>query len=163
MKRLNLLLLWGVFVFGLAHGSEPLMTLKVSGRIGSYAGAEERTYLFSEAQLLAEPIHTITTSTSWTPIASFAGPRVTDLIKKVGVKGEIVDFHALDGYFYSIPLSELKKYHVILAYKMNGKRLKIRDYGPLFVVYPRDQYRKELNVPTTEGKFVWQVFRMVVR
>ena len=53
-------------------------------------------------------------------------------------------------------MSDFAKYPVILAYRMNGELLKIRDKGPLWIVYPQDGY-PELKTKETQAKWVWQV------
>ncbi|MNP78119.1 hypothetical protein D3C76_1756660 [compost metagenome] len=52
---------------------------------------------------------------------------------------------------------------MILAYKMDGVMLKIRNFGPLFLVYPRDAAGPELNSPLYNSRFIWQVDRIVIK
>lgn len=47
-------------------------------------------------------------------------------------------------------------YPVILAYRMNGELLRIRDKGPLWVIYPQDDF-PDLKTKQTQAKWVWQV------
>lgn len=56
----------------------------------------------------------------------------------------VVKITAPNDYTTVIPLSDFKKYNVILALKVNGEYMRIRDKGPLFVVYPYDSL-PELN------------------
>ena len=46
--------------------------------------------------------------------------------------------------------------------KMNGKYLTPRDKGPLWVIYPRDEY-PELNTKEVDHRMVWQVNAMTVQ
>ena len=68
---------------------------------------------------------------------------------------------ALNRYGVKIPLSDLDKFKPILAYAQNGVRLQRDDFGPLFIVYPRDRY-SELRTPSMAARMAWQVCRIDV-
>lgn len=138
-------------------------SLEISGKITQVTEESTHTYRMSETEFLAMPQFTIRTATNWTPVANFTGVKITDLMKLVGSQGDIVEFHTFDDYVVRIPMKDFKKYGVILARKMNDDPLQISNFGPYFVIYPRDNYPKELKTPTTESKFVWQVNKMIVR
>lgn len=57
----------------------------------------------------------------------------------------------------TIPWSDMDRYGIILAHSQNGDRLSKRKFGPLFLMYPRDQYASVLDTPTGTEKFIWQV------
>jgi hypothetical protein len=120
-------------------------------------------YHLSEEQLLALPAHSITTSTSWTPRATFTGPLLADILKLVGTRGSQIEVHTLDDYVETIPVSDCARYGVIVAYSMNGKRLKVSDFGPLFLIYPRDAFPTELSGADADSKFVWQIKGLIVK
>ncbi|PRY06579.1 molybdopterin-dependent oxidoreductase [Paraburkholderia sp. BL25I1N1] len=144
--------------------SEPTpLSLDVQGKIGKTTDAAHKTYQFTEAQLLALPVHSITTSTTWTPRATFTGPLLADILKTVGANGTQVEIHTLDDYTYTIPVSDCDRYGVVVAYSMNGRRLKISDFGPLFLIYPRDAYPDELTGASGDSKFVWQIKALIVK
>lgn len=103
------------------------------------------------------------TSTAWTADAPlFEGVPARDLLDAVGADGREVVAGALNDYTVTIPLAELYRYPVLLALKMNGEYLKIRNKGPIWLVYPRDQY-PELNNSLTDKKWVWQLSHLKVR
>ena len=133
------------------------LELEVQGKISRTNDASHTVYRLSEAELLSLPAHTITTSTRWTPTSAFTGPLLSDVLKLVGANGSAVELHTLDDYTVTVPASDAQRYGAILAYSMNGKRLKVRDFGPLFLIYPRDAYPSELTGAAADGKFVWQV------
>ncbi|AOI72393.1 oxidoreductase [Burkholderia ubonensis] len=135
----------------------------VDGNIAKSNQPGKAVYVFSEQALMALPQHTITTSTSWTPVATFSGPRLADVLKLVGAKGTQIELHCIDEYTFTIPLSDADKYGVILARTMNGKVLDNASYGPLWVMYPRDQFADELKTPLGEAKFAWQVIGLTVK
>ncbi|MGZ2748884.1 molybdopterin-dependent oxidoreductase [Burkholderia stagnalis] len=135
----------------------------VDGNIGKTNQPGKAAYVFSERELMALPQHSITTSTSWTPKATFTGPRLSDVLKIVGAKGTQIEFHCIDDYTFSIPVSDADRYGVILARTMNGKVLDNDNYGPLWIMYPRDQYADELKTPLGEAKFAWQIIGLTVK
>lgn len=155
--------LFGLLVFAsaLAQGPDDLLT--VTGSITTYTDRATKSYVFSERELLALPQHTIKTATSWTPQSVFTGPRLSDVLAKVGAKGVQVELHCLDDYSYTVSIAEASRYGVILAHTMNGNRLQVSDFGPLFSIYPRDQYPKALQTPVSEAKFAWQIRELVVK
>ncbi len=105
----------------------------------------------------------LTTSTPWTegkPV--FEGVRVRDLLKAVGAEGMTVTPVALNDYKLDIPRDDFEKYPVILAYRMDGEELKIREKGPLWIVYPRDEY-PELDNRLIRSRWVWQVKEIVIK
>ncbi|MDA8496303.1 molybdopterin-dependent oxidoreductase, partial [Kluyvera georgiana] len=79
-----------------------------------------------------------TTSPWYNGRTTFTGIPLQKLMDYVGAKGSVVKVTALNDYTTIIPLSDFKKYNVILALKINGEYMPIRDKGPLFVVYPYD-------------------------
>jgi hypothetical protein len=141
----------------------PPLSLDVQGKIAKTNDASHRTYHFTEAQLLALPVHAITTSTTWTPRSTFTGPLLADILKAVGAYGTEVEFRTFDDYTYSVPVSDCEHYGVVVAYSMNGRRLKLSDFGPLFLIYPRDAFPDELNGAVGDSKFVWQIKALIVR
>ena len=100
---------------------------------------------------------TLQTSTAWTEgRPTFEGVLIRDLLKQAGASGKTVTAVALNDYKVEIAAADFEKYPVILAYKMDGEFLKIRDKGPLWIVYPQDEF-PELKDKATQKKWVWQV------
>lgn len=141
----------------------PTLSLDVSGEIRVTNDAAHIDYHFTQAQLLKLPLHAISTSTSWTPRSTFAGPLLSDVLKTVGAYGKDIEIHTLDDYSCVVPVSEADRYGVVLAYSMNGQRLKISDFGPLFLIWPRDAYPLELAGPAGDAKFAWQIVSLTVK
>lgn len=100
-----------------------------------------------------------TTSPWYNGRTTFTGIPLQKLMDYVGAKGTVVKVTALNDYTTIIPLSDFKKYNVILALKINGEYMPIRDKGPLFVVYPYDSI-PELNNQVYYSRSAWQVSRM---
>lgn len=155
--------MWAFFALVIVQSSALSFTLEVTGNIENTTDPAKKSYLFTDKQLLAMPVSSITTSTSWTPQRKFEGVAVADILARAGAKGSTLTFYALNDYYIDIPLSDVEKYHIILAYKMDGEMLKIRNFGPLFLVYPRDAAGPELNSPLYNSRFIWQVDRIVIK
>jgi hypothetical protein len=113
---------------------------------------------FSEADLLALPQVTIRTRTEFTDgVVEFVGPLARDAIAFIeagaATKAHLV---AANDYAIDIPLGDFTKYDVILAMQANGERLTVRDKGPIWLMYPLDDYA-ELKTPTYTIRLIWQL------
>jgi hypothetical protein len=130
--------------------------LEITGKI-SAVNASEQTARFDRALLESLGTTTLQTSTPWTdgrPV--FEGVLMRDLLKRVGARGETVTVVALNDYKVTLPVADFEKYPVLLAYKMNGEALKVRDKGPLWIIYPQDDYT-ELKDRSVHRKWAWQI------
>jgi len=106
---------------------------------------EDGKAVFDVASLEKLGMVTFQTTSPWyNGRTTFTGISLQKLMDYVGAKGSLVKVTALNDYTTEIPLSDFKKYNVILAMKVNGEYMRIRDKGPLFVVYPYDSM-PELN------------------
>lgn len=139
------------------------LSLDIDGEVRVTNNAAHTGYHFTEAQLLKLPVHAISTSTAWTPRTTFTGPLLSDVLKTVGAYGSEIEIHTLDDYVCDVPVADAGRYGVVLAYAMNGRRLKVSDYGPLFLIYPRDQYPQELVGAAGDAKFAWQIKSMTIK
>ncbi len=102
-----------------------------------------------------------TTSPWYNGRTTFAGISMQKLMDYVGAKGTVVKVTALNDYTTVIPLSDFKNYNVILAFKINGEYMRVRDKGPFFIVYPYDSL-PELNNQIYYSRSAWQVSRMSI-
>lgn len=157
----SLLLVFITLTVGHVYADE--ISLDVKGKITNFTDKKAGVYHFSEKDFLKLKPATIKTGTNWTPVTTFVGARLSDVLKIVGATGSMLELHALDDYMYAVPATDADKYGVILAYSMDGKRIGRVKFGPLFVIYPRDQFPNELRLPSAESKFVWQLSSIVVR
>ncbi|WP_322042447.1 molybdopterin-dependent oxidoreductase [Paraburkholderia sp. J67] len=139
------------------------LSLDINGEVHVTNNSAHTAYHFSEAQLLKLPAHSISTATTWTPRSTFTGPLLTDVLKTVGAYGSQIEIHTIDDYTCVVPVSDAARYGAVLAYEMNGKRLKVSDFGPLFLIYPRDQYPLELDGAAGDSKFAWQIVSMTIK
>lgn len=155
-----------ILFIGLQLASTPLVAEPLSTPTGevilTISGNIERTNAGAQAHLdrdmlMALESCVIETSTPWhREPGRFEGPLFRAILSAVGARGEVVHVQALDGFEAEIPVSDLETYDVILAMKHNGETMAIRDMGPLFVLYPFDDY-PELLTEMIRFRSVWQV------
>ncbi|MGY3914056.1 molybdopterin-dependent oxidoreductase [Aeromonas australiensis] len=129
--------------------------LKVEGAISS--PTHQALVLWDSAMLDQLPVHEIKTHTPWYDDAkTFSGPLLKEVLAKVGATGKQLTITALNDYSVQVPVSDAEQYQVILARTINGKPLSVRDKGPLFLIYPFDQY-PELQNKLYYGRAIWQI------
>jgi hypothetical protein len=135
--------------------------LELRGKISNTNG--EGVALFDRRMLERLPQETVITVTPWTDgQTTFSGPLARDLLKLVGAAGKQVEAVALNDYGVVIPTSDFEDYRVILALLINGKPMRIRDKGPLWVIYPWSEH-PELQTDVVHGRSIWQLKAMNVR
>lgn len=97
------------------------------------------------------------TTTIWTDgVVRFSGVSLADLLAFLGSKTNVIEAVALNDYSALIPASDAVPTGPIIATRMNGTPMSIRDKGPLWIVYPYDSdpaYQTE----TTYTRSVWQL------
>ncbi|WP_244634814.1 molybdopterin-dependent oxidoreductase [Brucella intermedia] len=120
------------------------------------------TRVLSNDDFTQLPQNTLQTNTAWTEgPQNFDGVLLRDVLATVGVDGKnapnrSITILALNDYSISIPLEDAYKYNVLVARRMNGRELSLRDKGPYWIVYPRDQHQ-ELNDSRYDHRWAWQV------
>lgn len=106
----------------------------------------------------AMPKTEFTTNTPWTEApAAFAGPSLANLADLGGRHAVKADVIALDDYAAEIPAEDWEKHGAILAVRVNGETVPIREKGPYWVIYPIDSDPGLLNVQFYHARMVWQV------
>lgn len=157
---------WGIVlltIFTLAGtaypaGSEELLTVR------NVADPSQAEMQFDAADLAALPQVTIRTRTDYTDgVVEFVGPLARDVLASFE-PGAATTIHlvAANDYSFDIPLSDLTQYDVILAMQADGKRLSIRDKGPIWLMYPLDDFA-ELKDPKYNLRLIWQLTTMEIR
>ena len=119
---------------------------------------------FSEADLLALPQVTVRTRTEFSDgVVEFIGPLARDAVAFIDT-GAATSVHlvAANDYAVDIPLSEFTDFDVILAMQADGKRLTIRDKGPIWLIYPLDDH-EELADRIYSTRLIWQLTTMELR
>ncbi|MBM3629000.1 MAG: oxidoreductase [Alphaproteobacteria bacterium] len=165
----SLALLAAAFVvLGLAVASaQPLPApagtpiLEISGRI-SVTNGDARAR-FDLAMLEALGVSRTRTTTAWTNgPQDFEGVSLKALLERVGAFGDRIEAVALNDYKVEIPVSDFARWPVILAWRQNGQLMRVRDKGPLWIVYPQDDF-PALNNKEAQGKWTWQLKEIRVK
>lgn len=116
---------------------------------------------FDLAALAAMPQHTIRATLPWFGgPRHFTGPLLRDVVAAVGSGGRQLVAQALLGdYRADIPLEDLRRWPVIVAYLVDGRPVAVRDKGPLMIVYPFDD-DPALRHTRHLGRAVWHLRRI---
>jgi hypothetical protein len=117
---------------------------------------------YSLTALEAMEATTLHTHTPWTDgQQQFTGVRASLLLSRLDEQGKSVRAVALNDYESTMDAQELKDYPVIIAYKRNGEYMSIRDKGPLWIIFPLDDFPR-LKSAETDQKMTWQLRRLIV-
>ncbi len=151
-----------VLGMGMGLGNSPSRAAKrpfltVSGRLQRTNDPAGQGYAFSAEEFLALPQRDITTATIWTPTARFTGPALADVLAHVQARAETIRLSALNDYSVDVPWADLERFAPILAHSRDGRRMGVAKYGPLWLMYPRDQFPAELGGRLAASRFIWQV------
>jgi len=135
--------------------------LTVVGKITNTNVGE--TVEFDRDLLQAMGMHTLNTTNPFIQgTHTFEGILFSDLLDAVGATGTTVAARALDGFVADIPIADLRNYPVIIAMNMDGKVMSVRSKGPLWVIYPVDQY-DELKAETYSSRSIWQLTSLTIK
>ena len=114
------------------------------------------------ASLEALPTVSMTTSTPWTVgLTTFEGVLLKDVLLLVGAKGQSITVAAINDYSVTFPAEDEIGLQPIIAYKVNGELMSVRDKGPLWIVYPYDQ-NPAAQSETYYGRSIWQLVHITV-
>ena len=129
--------------------------LSISGQIDN-TNAEGAAH-FDLAMIDALPLRETVTTTPWYEGPQrFSGPLLSDLMAAIGASGSALRIIAINDYAATMPWTDIESVPVILAVRHNGETMSVRDKGPLFVIYPFDEY-PELHDEVYFSRSVWQV------
>lgn len=135
------------------------VVLTVSGKLKA---GRQAVHLDMNA-LAALPQHSFSTRTPWDERPrQFTGPLLRDVLAFVGAQGDELVAVALNDYKVIIPVSDAERFPVIVARLVDGKPMRVRERGPLFVVYPYDSDTLLLN-DRYYARSAWQLRRLEVR
>lgn len=157
-----------LFFFTLGHSAiaaglsapQGRVMLTVSGAIGSQNadGVAE----FDREMLEALDWREIETYTSFTEgLQTFAGPTLASLLEVVEAQGAEIEATAINDYSTRIPVSHADEHSVILAMEWNGRAMRVRDKGPIWVVYPLSESRAAKQV--FDSEMIWQLNRLTIQ
>ncbi|WP_217415321.1 molybdopterin-dependent oxidoreductase [Marinobacterium ramblicola] len=118
---------------------------------------------FDLAMLESFPQYDLEMETPWTDgVQRFQGVALNELLLAVGAQGSTLRAMALNDYQATINLDELRDVQVLLAVKLNGRHMRVRDKGPLWIVYPTDSF-SAADLPRHQSNMVWQLRSLEIR
>lgn len=150
-------------------------TLAASSIVGSAANAQDMLELtvsqgetdlsptsFDLAALDAMPQIEFTTSTIWTDGDQvFSGVSLKGLLEALNLDGASVQMTALNDYAVTIDISDLTDAAPIVATRMNGDIMSVREKGPFWIVFPYDSDPK-FQTERVFSQSIWQLNRLRV-
>ena len=101
----------------------------------------------------------VETYTSFTTgVQRFAGPTLASVLQAVGAHGASISATAINDYTVVIPREHADAHNVILAMDQNGRPMRVRDKGPIWVVYPLTE--SEAEKKPFDGEMIWQLVEL---
>ncbi|WP_245295032.1 molybdopterin-dependent oxidoreductase [Pararhizobium antarcticum] len=95
--------------------------------------------------------------TPWTEgKVKFSGPLLRSVLDAAGAHGTSLKVVALNDYEADVPMEDATTLDTMLATRIDGKPMSVRDKGPLFLVYPFDQNADLFNEKYF-SRSVWQI------
>ncbi len=131
---------------------------------GNLANSNQAGKLALDQALLDSlPVTSVETETPWTEgKVKFDGVSLAALLDFAGAKGANIHAIALNDYAVDIPAADAADPNVIVAYRMNGERMRVRDKGPFWLIYPLSS-EPALNTEATHSKMIWQIKELVIQ
>lgn len=118
---------------------------------------------FDMDMLAALPQRQLVTRTPWHQGAqTFTGPLLRDVLAEAGASGSTLVAVALNSYRCEIPVEDAMQFDVVVARLHNGEPMRVRDKGPLFIVYPFDSDVR-LRSERYYARSAWQLRSLVVQ
>ncbi len=98
----------------------------------------------------------------WPEARRVTGPRLAEVLERVGATGETLVLHGVNGFSLTLSRNALEARQAIVALRADGRWLDIGGRGPAWIVYPHNGAASE----TEEGaalRPVWGVMRIDVQ
>lgn len=125
-------------------------------------GSDGTTWTFDRAMIAQLGWTTITSTTSFTDgPQEFSGIPMTSLIAATGTGGTVIEATALNDYRVELPFDHAAAHGVFLALDHNGVPMRVRDRGPVWIVYPQDTLQPVHD--RFDTFMVWQLRDLVFR
>lgn len=125
------------------------------------SGGDAAEAVFDREALEALDWREIETHTSFTEGPQrFAGPTLVSVLAAAGADGAILTATALNDYAVDFPVELAARHGVLLALDHNGTPMRIRDKGPIWIVFPLSQ--AEAAEAPFDNQMVWQLAKLHV-
>ncbi|MEM7213146.1 MAG: hypothetical protein AAF479_14865, partial [Pseudomonadota bacterium] len=105
---------------------------------------------------------TITTTTIWTEgEITFTGPALSRVLELMEIDDETLILTALNDYAIEMPAPEAGATYPIIATRMDGAAMSVRDKGPFWIVFPYDS-DEAFQTEEVFAQSIWQLDRIEV-
>lgn len=112
------------------------------------------------AALEALGTETFETTTIWTEgVQTFQGVPLHHLTQEFSIEDGTLLATAINDYTVEIPVSDAVENGPIVALRMNGKEMSVRDKGPLWIIYPYDA-DEDYQTEVIYSRSIWQLDRI---
>ncbi|SHH41349.1 hypothetical protein SAMN05444003_3074 [Cognatiyoonia sediminum] len=102
------------------------------------------------------------TTTIWTTgPQTFSGVSLKSFLNSLGIENGTILASAINDYTVEIPVSDAVIDGPMIAYRLNGEEMSIRDKGPLWIVYPYDS-KSEYQAEVIYSRSIWQLDRIAI-
>lgn len=146
------LAVWFAMVLGLSAMADTVLTVVMPDRV--------RTFTLEDLRALESV--TFTTTTIWTEgEQTFTGVPLSTLLQELGLVDGMIEALAINDYSVNIPVKDALADQAVVAYQLNGKPMSVRDWGPLWMVYPYESHPEYQN-EVIYSRSVWQLERILV-
>ncbi|WP_160120452.1 putative pterin-binding protein [Rhodovarius lipocyclicus] len=109
------------------------------------------------AVLDAAERETLVTHTPWTSgERRFEGLPLRRLLPDAALRAPALEAEALDGYRIGLPLADVLRNGLFLAWRHEGQLMPVRAKGPFWLLYPWSG-RPELDIPLYHRRSIWQL------
>ena len=118
--------------------------------------ADGTSWSFDRSMIEALGWQTISTMTPFTEgRQDFGGIPLSALAEATGATGSVVEAVALNDYVAEIPADHIETHSIFLALDHEGEPMRVRDRGPVWIIYPADT----IDAPTNrfDSLMVWQL------
>ncbi|MDA0130028.1 molybdopterin-dependent oxidoreductase [Vibrio sp. MarTm2] len=93
---------------------------------------------------------------------SFTGFKVTSLLNYLRITDAFsLSFIALNDYAASSRVEDILQYEPIIAYEMNGKKMKVRNKGPYWLLFNLSRH-PEIDNASFHSQMVWQIDEIMI-
>jgi hypothetical protein len=129
--------------------------LEVEGAIHQKNSGEKA--IFDIEMLDSLPQASFRTTTIWTEgIAEFSGPPLRSLLDWLEAEALEITINAVNDYSVTLSPNTINEYFPILATRMNEVPLNIRNFGPIWLIYPYDSPTEYQN-NIIYSQSIWQL------
>jgi len=110
----------------------------------------------NETALMALPQQEFTTNHTWSETAdTFRGPLLKDVLELACNNTQTLNLKAINDYSIRMDFTMAQPLEPIVAHTVNGKRLSVREKGPLWVMISTDQHK--VAPKSLDAMMIWQL------